>query len=105
MAVDQHGGRTEAEAGRDGADQFDFAEGQSGGGNDVVDARLGKGFSGLGGIRGAFRIQMRNKRCYTQSIQPGGHIIEDDAPAFGKAFKLAAGKGLVMSKRRKRMRR
>jgi hypothetical protein len=32
--------------------------------------------------------------CYTQSIQPGGHIVEDDAPAFRKAFKLADGKGL-----------
>jgi hypothetical protein len=32
---------------------------------------------------------MRNKRCYTQSIQPGGHIIEDDAPAGGQVFKLA----------------
>ena len=34
------------------------------------------------------------KRCYTQSIQPGGHIVEDDAPAFGEAFELAGGKGL-----------
>ena len=40
------------------------------------------------------RSKMRSKRCYTQSIQPGGHIIEDDAPAFGQAFKLADGKGL-----------
>src|ERR1035441_6590519 len=29
------------------------------------------------------------KGCYTQSIQPGGHIVENDAPASGEAFKLA----------------
>ena len=34
------------------------------------------------------------QRCYTQSIQPGGHIIEDDAPALGQRFKLADGEGL-----------
>jgi hypothetical protein len=34
------------------------------------------------------------ERCYTQSIQPGTHIIEHDAPAFGKLFELAEGKGL-----------
>ena len=37
---------------------------------------------------------MQSKRCYTQSIQAGGHIIEDDAPAFGEFFELADGEGL-----------
>src|ERR1035438_2282694 len=32
--------------------------------------------------------------CYTQSIQPRGHIVEDDSPAFGKALELAGGKRL-----------
>src|ERR1035438_2440215 len=32
--------------------------------------------------------------CYTQSIQPRCHIVEDNAPAFGQAFKLTDGKGL-----------
>src|ERR1017187_9628278 len=32
--------------------------------------------------------------CYTQSIQPRGHIVEDDSPAFGKAFELAGGERL-----------
>ena len=72
-----------------GAGQFDFAEGQGGGGHNGVDARLGED-SAADWVRvrgmGRSRSQMRNKRCYTQSIQPGGHVIEDDAPAFGEAF-------------------
>ena len=34
------------------------------------------------------------ERCYTQSIQSGCDVVEDDAPAFGKAFKTADWKGL-----------
>jgi len=34
------------------------------------------------------------ERCYTQSIQPRAHIIEDNAPAFGQLFKLADWEGL-----------
>ena len=38
---------------------------------------------------------MRSKSDgYTQSIQPRAHIIEDNAPALGKLFKPADGKGL-----------
>ena len=31
------------------------------------------------------------QRRYTQSIQPGGHIVEDDAPAFRKALERGRG--------------
>jgi hypothetical protein len=49
VAVDQDGGRAEAERAEMCADQLDFAEGESGGGNDVVDAGLGEDFrDGLG---------------------------------------------------------
>ena len=34
------------------------------------------------------------QRCYTQSIQPRRHVIDDDAPAAGQAFKAANGEGL-----------
>ena len=44
--------------------------------------------------RETYQNPQMQQRCYTQSIQPGGHIIEDDAPAFGQPFKLADGKGL-----------
>ena len=42
VAVDQHGGRAEAVGAEMRADQLDFAEGQSSGGDDVVDAGSGK---------------------------------------------------------------
>jgi hypothetical protein len=53
VAVDQHGGQNgrlpEAERAQMSSDQFDFTEGQSGGGDDVVDAGFGEYFrSGLG---------------------------------------------------------
>ena len=38
---------------------------------------------------------MGQAQQYCPSIQPGGHIVEDDAPAFGEFFQLADGKGLV----------
>jgi hypothetical protein len=46
VAVDEDGRRTEAERTEMGADEFDFTEGQRGGRHDVVDARIGEGFSG-----------------------------------------------------------
>src|ERR1700722_4234478 len=39
------------------------------------------------GIVGDLEPNSQN-RCYTQSIQPGGYIIENNAPAFGQPFKL-----------------
>jgi len=38
--------------------------------------------------------QNAQQGSYTQSIQSGGYIIEDDAPAAGQTFKLAGGKWL-----------
>ena len=96
-AVDQDGGQAGAERAEICADQLDFAAGQSGGGDDVVDARR-RGGSGADWAltcgMACPKSRRCNKRCYTQSIQPGGHIIEDDAPAFGEPFKLADGKWL-----------
>ncbi len=46
VAVDQHGGRTKGEGAEMSADEFNFAERQSGGGNDVVDAGIGENVSG-----------------------------------------------------------
>ena len=46
LAVDQHGGWAKAERAEMGADEFDFAERQGGGGNHVVDAGIGECFSG-----------------------------------------------------------
>ena len=62
-------------------------------------ARIGCGFAAF-----SFSVNPETqKRCYSQSIQPGGHIIEDDAPAVRQAAPAGAtGKGLVMSNRRKR---
>ena len=37
---------------------------------------------------------MRRQSCYSQSIQPGGNIVENDAPAFRQALQLAGGEGL-----------
>jgi len=51
VAVDQHGGRTKGEGAEMSADEFNFAERQSGGGNDVVDAGIGENVSG-GLVRG-----------------------------------------------------
>jgi hypothetical protein len=49
VAVDQHGGRTEGEGAEMGADKLDFAERQGSGGDDIVNAGIGKDFrSGLG---------------------------------------------------------
>ena len=38
------------------------------------------------------RNEMPQQPTYTQSIQPCGHVVEDDAPAFRQAFKLPGGK-------------
>jgi hypothetical protein len=46
LAVDEDGGRAEAERAEIGAGQLDFSVGESGGGNDGVDARLGENFRG-----------------------------------------------------------
>jgi hypothetical protein len=55
VAVDQDGGWTEGEGSEMRANQLDIAEGQSGCGNDVVDARIGEDFSGgLGAGAGHF---------------------------------------------------
>ena len=54
-------GRTEAEGAEMRAGQLDFAEGQRGGGDDVVDARIGGGRfgGGLGGGAGHVQHDLR----------------------------------------------
>jgi hypothetical protein len=48
-AIDEDGGGTESEGAEMRAEEFDFAEGQGGGGHDVVNAGLGEDWgSGLG---------------------------------------------------------
>ncbi len=37
---------------------------------------------------------MRNSDATTQSIQSGGHVVEDDAPAGGEALETADGEWL-----------
>ena len=37
---------------------------------------------------------MLQRNTYNQSIQPGGHVVEDDAPAIGERFELADRKRL-----------
>jgi hypothetical protein len=46
VAVDEYGGRTEAERAKMCADEFDLAVGQGGGGDHVVDAGIGEGIRG-----------------------------------------------------------
>src|ERR1035438_678972 len=38
------------------------------------------------------RNEMPQQPTYSQSIQPGGHVVEDDTPAFRQAFKLSGRK-------------
>ena len=99
MVVDEDRGRAEAVGAEIGAGQLDFAEGQRGGGDDVVDAGIRRPCERIGGrerrhTRHDLDTRCRSNDATTQSIQPGGHIIEDDAPAVGKALELADGKGL-----------
>ena len=61
LAVDQHGGRTEAVRAEIGADEFDFAQGERGGGHDDVDAGIGRSFrGGLGAGAGHMYLRFRN---------------------------------------------
>ncbi len=81
------------------ADKFDFAERQGCGRHDIVDARLRNGFFASGWSAGAGhgRLSLNpnaQQRCYSQSIQPCAHVVENDAPSFRKAFELANGEGL-----------
>jgi hypothetical protein len=46
LAIDEHGGRAEAERPEVDADELDFAVGQGGGGDHVVNAGIGECFRG-----------------------------------------------------------
>ena len=75
MAVDQDGGRAEAVRAEMSAEEFDFAEGQRGGGHDVVDAGIAEGSGGLGGrlgIKAALRRQnqRRSKAATPKAYSP-----------------------------------
>ena len=94
LAAKQNRGRSGGGWTEMSADQLHFAERQRGSGIDGVDARLGKDFGGGLGAEAGHLYPQVQERCYTQSIQPGCYIIEDDAPAAGQVFKPANGKGL-----------
>ena len=56
----------------------------------VADARRGRHLrNGLGRAACHSLVPDADKRTNTQSIQAGGHIVENDAPALGERFQLS----------------
>ena len=96
MAVDQHGGRAKGEWAEIGADQLDIAKGQC---RRRVRCRR---CAARGGLRRQIELRLRGMSnpedaaqiATPKAYRPGSHVIEDDAPAGGKALKLADGEGL-----------
>jgi len=100
-AHDDHGVmRAENDDGRPGrsgaevfAVEFDFAFGQSRGGYDFFDVRFRCHFFPVGldaGARHFFFLKPEAQQgSYSQSIQPGCDVVEDDAPARREAFEAA----------------
>src|SRR3954447_24518433 len=66
----------------------------------MADAGLTPSMRGSGKVsagcreRGIWLNPDAQDRCYSPSIQPGGNIVENDAPALGESLQLAGGKGL-----------